>query len=355
MTEEVLNGAAEAAPEPTHEPSSGDALERAFRSVGLTEDDAPAEVETPEGEEQGEPDGPARGPDGKFVAKEPKAEGEAPEAAEPEKAETPDKAEEKGHDAPSRFSADAKAEWANVPAAVKGEVGRAIRELEGGIAKYRSEMEPLRQFDEMAKQSGTTLPEAMDRYVRMENFIRQDPVQGLDYVARNMGLKNGLHDIIQMVTGEGPEQASQQQQNVIAGLRQEIEGLKSQLGQVNTGLRQRTEYDIQNQLQQFASQPGRERFDELGDTMAQLINAGMAQDLADAYEKAERLIPAPAQIAPPPPPPPPPAGNDPAAQTRKASLSVQGAPGSGSNPASRHRSKTSEEAIARAFSSLGIS
>ncbi|MEM9523127.1 MAG: hypothetical protein AAF982_03900, partial [Pseudomonadota bacterium] len=76
-----------------------------------------------------------------------------------------------------------------------------------------------------------------------------------------------------------------------------------------------------------------------------LLETGYASDLRDAYDKADRLNPAPHPAASAAPPPP--------VQTRPA-LSITGAPGAGSDPDARRASKTRSEAIARGFSRAGL-
>lgn len=335
MTDEDLGAPA---PEPVADsapsPSTGEALERAFRSQGLT-GEAPAEA--PEGEDAPAEakESPARGPDGKFAPKAPEAEA-APEKPAEQPAEAP-----KG-DAPSRFSPDAKAEWEKTPAPVRAEVSRAFRELEGGIERYRQQVEPLRPFIDMAQKSGTTIDQALSRYVGLEQMIAKDPIAGLDQVCKNLGMS--LRDVAAHVMG----QPAQGNEGEVARLQQEIAALKQQVGGVSTTIEQQREREVLQQVEQFAAQPGRERFEELSDAIAQLITAGIAKGLDDGYEMAARLNPAAAPASPPPP-----AAQTREAPSRKAHISVQGAP-SGSNPASRQRSASTDEALQRAFGAVGL-
>ena len=93
---------------------------------------------------------------------------------------------------------------------------------------------------------------------------------------------------------------------------------------------------------------------EFAKTVTRLISTQMADDLASAYDMAERLIPASvpgaasaASIAANPP--------KPADQTRKGQLSIAGAPVSGSNPAHRRPALTARESLDRAFAQTGFS
>jgi hypothetical protein len=43
----------------------------------------------------------------------------------------------------------------------------------------------LAPFDTMARNSGTTLHEALQRYISAEQLLEHDPLAGLDWLARN--------------------------------------------------------------------------------------------------------------------------------------------------------------------------
>jgi hypothetical protein len=287
-------------------------------------------------------EGPARGPDGKFLPKDataaPTAPLEAPKAPEAK----PDSQEAKTplSDPPTRFSADAKAAWKDAPEPVKGEIKRAITELETGLKRYQQVVEPLKPYVEMAQKQGTTVHEALGNYVRMEQMLRQNPAQGLRALAQNMGITPA--DVASMLTGQAAPQGNDKDREIIA-LRNEIQGLKQQFGQVSQTVQQTRTQAIEQSVQDFAAK--NPRFDELADEIARMLQTGYASDLQDAYAKADRLNPAPQPPAFVPPPTP---------QTRPA-LSVTGAPSSGSNPANRQPSATRREALMRAMGAAGLS
>lgn len=305
--------------------STQEAVERAFDKVFGDEARDEARGET-------KPEGPNRAPDGKFAPKE--AQEAAAEAqAEPEAPKQPQPMDE----APARFSADAKAAWAAASPAVRGEVHRMTRELEQGIEKYRAQVEPVRQFIERAG-SPEAFAQAVQSYVAAEDMLRQDPIRGLDNVCKAMGTT--LRDVAAQVMGQpAPEKDA-----VIEELRRELRAVQSQVGTVAQTFEQQRQQALVGSVTQFAA--SHPRFDELSGEIARMLKTGYASDLEDAYAKAERLNPAPAPAASAAPPPAP--------QTRKSALSVNGAPSSGSNPATRQRSATTGDAIARAFEQVGI-
>lgn len=326
MSEEALNGAAEAAPAepvaPALEPEAPPAPKSARSAVAdalatVQSQDTQTPVTEPQnGSEQ------ARGPDGKFVSKEP----------EPPKA--PDAAP--ADEAPARFSADAKEAWSQAPEPIRAEIRRAISEMEKGLEGYQAQMEPLKRFDEMAKAGGTTVADALEKYVGFEQLARQDPVRGLAAIAQNLGYS--LEDIARHVLGQAAPEAEQDPRDAqIAQLTQTVQQLQQQVGGVTQNMQTQT---AGQQIEAFKAQPGHERFDELQDEMAQMIRTGYATDLADAYEKAARQLPAPAPAVVPPPAPAP--------QTQP--VSIMGAPASGSNPATKRQpSPNARSAVKRAL------
>lgn len=338
------------AAEPKPQPTRREALEKAFKTI---EDDEPVVQQEPKAEGKSETKEEAgdqpRGPDGKFVAKEgaestPEAAKTPAEGDKAQKAE-PDPAKEKAplSEAPARFSADAKQAWKDAPEPVRGEIQRAITELETGLAQKDQQLEPLKPFFEMAQQHGVTVHDTMANYVRMEQALQRSPREGLTAIAQNFGMT--LEDMIAQATG-GETQATEKDREIVA-LKNTVQQLSEQVNGVTQSVQKSNEDAVLHEVTTFAEQ--NPRFDELTDAIAYELNAaqamGQPMSLQQAYDKAERLNPAPT-----PEPPAPPA---PAAQPRQA-LSVTGAPNAGSNPGTRQPSTNRKEALQRAFSQAGL-
>lgn len=251
--------------------------------------------------------------------------------------------------APSRFSKAAQAEWAKVPEAVRTETERAITELTQGLEKYKSSheaYEAVRQFDEMAKQSGTDLKTALTAYTNMENLLRRDPVAGIKEVCRNIGIDPAK--MAEALTGQ-PGQVSRGDTPEVAALKAEIQALKQEISGVGSSIRER---EALAEVNKFAE--ANPYFEDLSADIAQMLKTGFATTLQDAYDKAVRLNPEvaakkaaeeAAKAAPKP---------DLTAQTRKAaSLSVTGSP-NGSNPVSKTPAGSPREALRNAFSATGL-
>lgn len=298
------------------------------------------------------PEKPQRGQDGKFAAKQ----GEDGTKAEEKPEAKADAADQKTvrHEAPKGFDATAKADWEKTPETVRGATARRISELEKGIEQTRQAYEPLKEYDEYAKQNGTSLKAALDQYTGLERLLgSQNPnekLQGLQQVFDYAGINP--HQFAEQVLGKSPDEAASRQSGELQQLRSEIASLKQQLGGVNQHVQSTQEQQVMSQIEAFASQPGRERFEELAPEISKLLNTGYASDLGEAYDLAERINPAPQQQQSAPVQ----TRNDPInaeAQTLRGSKSISGSPSYGQSPSQRKPSGSIREAMERAQARLG--
>lgn len=274
---------------------------------------------------------------------EPKADKPAEAAPEAKDATPAPEQAQPAVDAPSRFTPAAKAAFAAAPPELQAEIRRLEAETTKGIETYKAAYEPVRRFDDMARQSGTTLERALEGYVGMENLLRSDPVRGMLAICQNAGIDPQA--MAQALSGQ-PSQGGASPE--VAQLQAHIRRLEEQVQGVGRTI---TERDVLSQVQSFAKD--RPRFDELSGDIARILQTGFASNLAEAYEIADRLKPAPAPApAPVSAPVAAPAMPDPA-QTRKASLSITGSP-TGSSPSSRSPAGSTREALSRAFTQVGL-
>jgi DNA-binding transcriptional MerR regulator len=236
---------------------------------------------------------------------------------------------------------DAKQAWSAAPEPVQREVERMHRELSQGLEKYRAGAERdhgLREYHELARQGGKDLKSVVDGYWQAEQAIRNNPVQGLDAVCKNLGLS--LRDIAAHVMGQPQDQQQAAQSAEVHQLRQTVQQLQQQLGGVTQTIQQQRESVVLDKINSFATQ--HPRYNELEADMVKLIEAGIAKDLPEAYAKADRLNPAPAKLQ----------VSAETAQTRE-SKSISGAPTPGSSPASKTRSSSIRESLKRASARAG--
>ena len=305
-------------------------------------------------------DEPAPGDDNVFAKPEPKAK-PAPEAAQKvEEGEPKPEARTDGPDfsqAPERFNAQAKEAWDAAPDSIKAEVHRALGEMSQGIEKYRgdaNQWQELAEFDAMAKEYDVEVKQMLANYVAADRLLGEDLIAGLEGIIGRYkdpdGIPYSLEDVAAWVMGQDPRDRQAAPFEEVNQLKQHIQKLEQQLNGVTTDLQSQRVTEIQSMTEKFASE--NPRFEELQTQMAEMIQTGYAKGatpmarLQDAYDKANRLTPAPQA----------PAVQTPAkvAQTRKGNLSVTGAPGSGSNPATRKAPSSAGEALDRAFDAVGL-
>jgi len=157
---------------------------------------------------------------------------------------------------PKRFSSEAKEAWASASEALRSEVLRLERELMAGLEKHRmaaARDAELQQFHDRATETGTTVKAALSKYVDLENLLRTDTIKGLELICQNVGVS--LRDIAAKVIDHDRE-------------RQEVEST------------------IEAVTKFAAEHPW---FDELAEDIVFFLDAGRAEDLAEAYQLAERF------------------------------------------------------------------
>jgi hypothetical protein len=251
------------------------------------------------------------------------------------------------NEAPSRFSTEAKTAWATAPESLKAETSRAIRELEAGLTKHKEAAEayePIRKFADLAKANDTTVHEALERYVNIDKGL----------VSKDTNTKAAAIEQVLQAAGTTPAEyaawvtnggkATQIQTDpIVSELKQQVEALKQQLGQVSTSIRSQQDQDYVAQINQWkADKP---MVDVLANEIAHYVeNEGLTLD--DAYVKAKTNAEETARKL----------GFIPSTQSKPSQevaqtqllKSITGAPGSGSNPAARVPSNTISESIRRA-------
>jgi len=354
----------EAEQKPARRENARDALDRAEAKIAAEAEKAKKpEAKEPEkkpvakAEEEKPKEERPRGEHGHFAKKDGEEPAKPVEEAKPAPKPTAFK------DAPARFSADAKTAWEQAPEPVRAEIHRAVKELEGGIEKHRQsaqQWDDLKDFHDLATKNGTTIKQTLANYVGLLNQLRTQPIAALERIVAGTGLKRAdgsqvtLRDIAGAILNQKPDEVASRQDGVIASLNQKIAQLEQKLGGVTQNIERQQHETLQSQVQAFASQPGHERFDELAEDIQFFVSSGRAKTLSEAYDLAERLNPAPVKASPSEPLTPAKTA-DPAEPQKlnKGSLSVTGAPSSGSVPAKGKPSPTARSAIDRAFARAG--
>jgi hypothetical protein len=295
MEDEILDapqGASEpiSTPEPQEQPSLRDTIAAA---VAKQREPAKADVTEPEVKPEPKAEGDrSRDEKGRFAAKaddseQPKAEAPKPEAkdAAPETGEAPKPDAQAALRPPTSWSPTAKVAFDKLPAEVQQAVAKREQEVNNGFAKL-AEYKPLDQYVQMARESGTTLDQALNRYIAAERELQRDFVNGTVQLARQQGINPvqlaqailARHGVSGQTDG-GQQQGYQTPQVDLSPIQNELSALKSYI-------EEQQQAGVQSEISRFASDPKNVFFENVKADMGRLIDSGQAETLDDAYDKA---------------------------------------------------------------------
>lgn len=237
-------------------------------------------------------------------------------------------------EAPARFSADAKADWSQVPEHVRHEVHRMHRELEAGIRQYSAAAHAysdIADYDQHCRKHGTTVRRALDQYTGLDRALRSPNVEhrlpAIEAVLAHAGLNPERYS--RLILSMTPEDKMRLQANTQASA---MEGRMRQLEGALTQQAQQTQTQVvlaQVENAVLAFSQDKADFNDLADEMVVLINTG--HGLESAYATAR----------------------DNARRRTAAGKSIHGAPSSGTAPPARKGGRVSiDEALKRAHSRL---
>jgi hypothetical protein len=186
--------------------------------------------------------------------------------------------------APQEWSGLAKVKWDKLPAAVQQEI---VQREQTRMAATQ-EMAPLKEmFDvnrEFLVNQAGSVPEAMRQMMQFARMSVDNPVALAEHILRARGI-----DPRQAFAGQqvAPQQAQAPDiQTYVAQLvQQAVQPFQAQAEQQQT-------QQLQSTIEQFASRPDRPFFNDVRVHMGQLIQAGTAKSMDEAYEQATWANPA---------------------------------------------------------------
>jgi len=270
--------------------------------------------------------------------------------------------ETKHPNAPKWMTKQAASEWPKLPEVMREEIVKRSDAFDQGINQYKQSAERWSELEEYEKLSQEAykrpLKETLETYIEIDKGLSTDPLGTIEEkILKPMGYT--LRQVAEHVMGQEPTDSGSE----IAELRKTVADLNRQLASVTTDITTRQKQEalqrqnkVLTQVETFAKE--NPRFDELYADMETFLSSpkfepqleGIAR-LKAAYERAERLNPAPSFS---PPAPDIPAPNS-AAQTRAGTASVSGAPGPGSNPTAKKLvPSTNRDAIRQALGRVGL-
>ncbi len=249
---------------------------------------------------------------GQDAGGEPAEDGDAAGEAEGEGDDTAAAAVKGGP--PASWSIKSKAIWDTLPADVRADVLKREADAKAGLQGLQ-DFKDLKPYADMAKQHGTTISKALERYVGLENMLKKDLGSGLAVIAQNYGLDQraaaGLFASLAARFGGGapttgaPPQPQGATDPLMEALRplfepltQQINGLQSKLNTRETNDMAAAEKAAQEVMDTFAADPAHKFFSNLLPTMEKLMASGLspvtgnhAADLKAAYELAASMNP----------------------------------------------------------------
>lgn len=293
----------ETAPDPVAEPKSTsirDTLNAEMKAARAADkpktptDEAKADTkptDAPKGDPK--PDAPTR-----DEAKEAPAQQE--KGDEPSEGKKPDPvARTKYDNPPEKVAHHARDKWANVPREIKAEVHRIVEAQETETRQYQEDRqfrESLREYDDLAKKAGTTVPDAMKRYVDVDRRLNSaDQNERARTVLEIM--QNSQVDPVQFARsilaneGQFRQQPQARPDPMVAQMSQQLQQLTQHIQQQE---QQQRAAPLQQAVDQFtADKPD---FDDLQGDIADLLKSGIIQKrfpglapdqlLAEAYRRA---------------------------------------------------------------------
>jgi hypothetical protein len=187
---------------------------------------------------------------------------------------------------PPGWSPAAKFHFEKLPQEVREAIAKREQEMDQGAAKFAS-YKGLEEYDQLARNSGTTLNEAMGRYVQTERELAKDPVNTLVWLAQQYDAMDGLAQYF------GGQSQGQGQQNpeaqALHPVLQKLQTIEQELNSYKQKNQQQQEEAINRQIAAFAADPKHKYFANVEEDMAILMQEGRAKDLEDAYQKACRM------------------------------------------------------------------
>lgn len=259
-------------------------------------------------------------------------------------------------EAPSRWTATAKAKWEALDDEVKAETSRTVSELEKGMNQYKAratQMDELKEYEDIAKQHGTTVAKGLANYVALDKSLQsQNPAEklrALDEVFKAAKVDKAEFARFVLQQAQNPQA---QQNPEVASLKAELAQLRQTVQGTSQTIEQQQRTQIESQVNQWmASKP---HAAHLENEIAAYIGTGL--QLNDAYDKAVSDFQAKSAAMGfiPQAPNAPVTTPAPQPQPLKGQKSISGSPGPGSYQATSKPSNSPAEAVRRAMEAAGL-
>lgn len=192
---------------------------------------------------------------------------------------------------PPGFSPTAKVVWDKETLskdeweAVKRDIAKRNDEVGKGFEKL-AEYKPIERYVELAKQSGTTLDRALENYIGIEQDLRRDFIGGISRICQNQGI-SPLALANQILARNGVAPSEEHAGNQLQAHQQAPVDPNAIAKSVREQIRaEQIQEEVTRSIKQFGGDPKNQFFENVRMDMTRLLQAGSAETLEDAYDKA---------------------------------------------------------------------
>jgi hypothetical protein len=202
---------------------------------------------------------------------------------------------------PQAWTKEAKEQFANFDPLIQKELLRRETDYSKGIqrnaedAKWATEHKPVfEQWMPYLNQIGAKPAEAFNALMQAEQVLRHGSPQQKQAAFMKMAQDYGIPLPSQQTNGEVPQTPNPTEEpiyNEVNQLRQQLANIQYQQQQEANRIQQEQETQMQSMINEFSSNPEYPHFEALREQMSQLLQAGTAESLEDAYKQAAWINP----------------------------------------------------------------
>jgi hypothetical protein len=187
--------------------------------------------------------------------------------------------------APEGWTAEAKAEFGNLPKVIQNEVLRREADIHKGLTRDSEERAFAKQMREVVTPYMPIITaEGGNPVAAVQNLLNTA------YLLRTASPAEKGRMIQQLAQQYGAEMPAPGEQPYVDP---QVQALQSRVAQMDQWIQQsqisqqqQQEMALQSQIQAFASDPANQHFEQVKAHMASLLSNGLAADLKDAYQQA---------------------------------------------------------------------
>ena len=207
--------------------------------------------------------------------------------------------EDEGLTPPDRWSSEDKEEFNALSAEAQKLVLKREKDVEKYLTQKSQQVAEARKYYESLETilqprreglqtNGLSDAQAIADLFKYSDYAANDPVGFIKFFAKQRGI-----DLMDMETNYDDEDWGDGSTNTPAPVDQQTQTrlaqLEAQIAQQQQARDSELKNEVQNQIEQFSSNKEYKYFEEVRETMGQLIGSNIAKDLPDAYEKAIRM------------------------------------------------------------------